>query len=68
MTTLLKVLSHDLGCSTWRFAPLHGARVLLLNEAFLNSTTSRSMKIQVVNRIGRIIALFSMEIHTAAAE
>jgi hypothetical protein len=68
MMTLLKVLNHDLGCSTWRFAPLHGARVLLLNEAFLNSTTSRSMKIQVGNRIGRIVAFFSMEVHAAAAE
>jgi len=72
MMTFLKIFSHGLGCNTWRFAPLmlllHGARVLLLNEAFLYSVTFTFMKIQMVYCTGRIIAFFSLEIHAAAAK
>ena len=72
MMTFLEIVSHGFmfnirwGCSTWCFAPLHGARVLLLNEAFLYS--SAVLKIQLINCTGGIIAFFPREIHAAAAK
>jgi hypothetical protein len=69
MMTFLKIVSNAWGCSTWRFAPLHDARVLLLHEAFLLLVYSSAvLKIQLINCTGGIIAFFPREIHAAAAK